>query len=581
MVRQWVVGLLLLVGVGCASVGEDVTVPTSVPVAVTVAVAVESDNVAVEPALVATDIVPTVEAVATVVPTAVPEVAAAPKSVIPADILVLYEEEIVFPEGATEGAVSRELPLDEAHRYVLYAFEGQRVDVSLTAETEFLSDFSVILAPLEGGAIGIGLSQLSFVDEKPVLSVVLPETGHYGLVLLPPDDWPEAVIYQLTVAISALDEVVEGDGESAVLHGYRFAESIDIGSYHIELFNDPLFASGGGRAMIFHRGTLVEQIAFATDLNPLSGQDVTLSGVPNLIVQTFSGGAHCCFGTFVYELGKVLTPILEIPFSECGGTFADLNGDGRYEYQTCDDAFAYRYCSYVASPFPSVVMGFDGERYMPVSADYVDLYGDEIASGEARARSSEKTEVGWDGTYKCDVLPAVLSYLYSGQGEAGRKLFNETYTELDREIFWAEMMLVLGQSVLYEAPADLPLIILPDSYRLEHGYDCGIDEGIVRVMAVGEPLCGEPLAVRDIFWLSAGLSEAGLLPETYYFQYAEDCVTACPILVVSFVGGEQVDVASVELKSTDDGYGYVVYVDQAGQQSQFRLRGDMGWERVE
>ena len=80
-------------------------------------------------------------------------------------------------------------------------------------------------------------------------------------------------------------------------------------------------------------------------------------------------------------------------------------------------------------------MGFDGTQYVPVSHDYVSLYGDEIASAEARARSLDKTAIGWDGTYKCDVLPAVLSYLYSGQGEAGRRIFNETYTELDRICF--------------------------------------------------------------------------------------------------------------------------------------------------
>ena len=71
-------------------------------------------------------------------------------------------------------------------------------------------------------------------------------------------------------------------------------------------------------------------------------------------------------------------------------------------------------------------------------------------------------------------------------------------------------MFVLGQSPLYREPIDLPLIILPDSYRLEHGYDCGFDEGVVRVMAVEEPPCGNPLAVRDIFWLGERLSGSGI-----------------------------------------------------------------------
>ncbi len=200
---------------------------------------------------------------------------------------------------------------------------------------------------------------------------------------------------------------------------------------------------------------------WATGLNRMSGVDIDGTGYPNVIIEKYSGGAHCCFSTSVYDLGETLTPV-DLPPSPGGnspGEFEDLNGDGVFEFLTADDSFAYAYCCFAGSPAVPVVLVYSPavRRYVPASFKYPGLYCEAIARDAERARAaSSSADLGWDGTGKCEVLPLVLDYLYSGDTAAAWEALAAYYPWPDCEAFRAEIEAVVASSPYYAAPLPQP-----------------------------------------------------------------------------------------------------------------------------
>jgi len=200
-------------------------------------------------------------------------------------------------------------------------------------------------------------------------------------------------------------------------------------------------------------------VDWATGPGKLSGRDIDGSGHPNVIIESYSGGAHCCFETLVYDLAETLVPI-GLPASPGGnapGEFVDLDGDSVFEFRTCDDSFAYAYCSYAGSPCVPAVLVYDSgqRRYAPKSYACPELYRDEIRLDTERAKLAliGGGDTGWDGTPKCDVLPLVLDYLYSGEPEAAWDAVEAYYLFSERDAFRAEIEAVVGASPYFAKPS--------------------------------------------------------------------------------------------------------------------------------
>ena len=54
------------------------------------------------------------------------------------------------------------------------------------------------------------------------------------------------------------------------------------------------------------------------------GIDVTGSGSPEMIIGHWTGGAHCCFGFTVLELGKELRVVAELDAKDSGGAHFEV-----------------------------------------------------------------------------------------------------------------------------------------------------------------------------------------------------------------------------------------------------------------
>jgi len=146
---------------------------------------------------------------------------------------------------------------------------------------------------------------------------------------------------------------------------YTLLEEVIVGAYAVRLWQDttPISVSFVGVATISayqQEELLIEE---AESLGALTGTDINGDGFGDAIIRSYSGGAHCCFTTYAYSLGQEAEQILALAGGNCSGTFRDLDGDGLYEFVTCDDRLIRRYHGRVAAIDPvGFVRLMTGER---------------------------------------------------------------------------------------------------------------------------------------------------------------------------------------------------------------------------
>jgi hypothetical protein len=70
------------------------------------------------------------------------------------------------------------------------------------------------------------------------------------------------------------------------------------------------------------------------------------NATPEVVVSFYTGGAHCCSDTKVLTQAKGGSSWQTVKLGELDGgplTAADLDGDGRYEFESRDNAFLYTF----------------------------------------------------------------------------------------------------------------------------------------------------------------------------------------------------------------------------------------------
>ncbi|HLO24164.1 MAG TPA: hypothetical protein VK193_12180 [Methyloceanibacter sp.] len=104
---------------------------------------------------------------------------------------------------------------------------------------------------------------------------------------------------------------------------------------------------------------------------------------PEVVVSFYSGGAHCCSETSVVASSADGSAWKTIDVGEFDGgplLATDLDGDGRYEFETRDNAFLYAFGCYACSTAPLEILAIEtgavknvtsDERFKPVHAAYL------------------------------------------------------------------------------------------------------------------------------------------------------------------------------------------------------------------
>ena len=92
---------------------------------------------------------------------------------------------------------------------------------------------------------------------------------------------------------------------------------------------------------------------------PLQVRDLDGDGEPEVLVDAYSGGAHCCALTEILRFTGSAYSTSEAFWGNTGYDLTDLDGDARPEFVASDDTFAGAFTSYAASFFPPLVLDYD------------------------------------------------------------------------------------------------------------------------------------------------------------------------------------------------------------------------------
>lgn len=198
--------------------------------------------------------------------------------------------------------------------------------------------------------------------------------------------------YRLTLVFEDSDKTEQGEvrlaytnvfklPQGAKLVRQRKANGYDVKVYNVsteEDYGSFLLIEKGGKLKEFLKGDSVVGggFNFADDPNlwdyPAGKKSATLfrttadktgEGTPDIAVQYYTGGAHCCFNMYFYELGSEAVKKVPTIF----GYDSDIIATGRRPQgslilRTGDSNFAYWLTSFAGSPIPSVILTFrDGE----------------------------------------------------------------------------------------------------------------------------------------------------------------------------------------------------------------------------
>jgi hypothetical protein len=101
----------------------------------------------------------------------------------------------------------------------------------------------------------------------------------------------------------------------------------------------------------------------------LSIHDLDGDGEPEVLLDLFWGGAHCCSWTRVYRYdasGNTYVPVNHF-WGDLGYRLQDLDGDGKPELISGDDRFAYRFAAFAFSGFPIQIWSYAGGRFTDVT----------------------------------------------------------------------------------------------------------------------------------------------------------------------------------------------------------------------
>jgi hypothetical protein len=186
-------------------------------------------------------------------------------------------------------------------------------------------------------------------------------------------------------------------------------------------------------------------IAFFTGSGGLTVQDLNGDNNPEVITDMFTGGAHCCTYSLIYQYNLQQKQYVEsrANWGNLGYRLRDLDGDGKTEFYSANDRFAYAFTSYAGSAFPVMILRFEKGSMVDVTRQYPK----QIYSDAYRLWQTYKERSTSAGDATRGVLAAYLADKYLlGQQEDGWKRLESVYKGSDRSEFFGSLRTFLKKT---------------------------------------------------------------------------------------------------------------------------------------
>jgi hypothetical protein len=187
-------------------------------------------------------------------------------------------------------------------------------------------------------------------------------------------------------------------------------------------------------AVVFEH-SLDENVAVLTRCATVG--DVDGDGRGELILESYSGGAHCCFSYLIFSLGDTPALMARFEAQDSGAMLKDDDGDGIIEFHSEDMAFAYFGAPFAASVRAPIVVVYDNgafhlaEHFMRKPAPSEDEWKKRADGVRADWDNKEVMDMTFDSEEWGRVPPSLwrnmLDLIYSGNGELAWKFLDELW----------------------------------------------------------------------------------------------------------------------------------------------------------
>jgi hypothetical protein len=95
--------------------------------------------------------------------------------------------------------------------------------------------------------------------------------------------------------------------------------------------------------------------------------DLEGEGEPEVVVDTYTGGAHCCTVSKIWRFDGGAYSAIEHDWGNQVYRLRDFGRDGRVEFRSADDRFSYAFGSYAGSRWPVHILRYRNGRLRDVT----------------------------------------------------------------------------------------------------------------------------------------------------------------------------------------------------------------------
>jgi hypothetical protein len=144
------------------------------------------------------------------------------------------------------------------------------------------------------------------------------------------------------------------------------------------------------------------------DQSSVQALDLEHDGQPDVVLDLFTEGAHCCFvrQIFSFDPGTMTYAVTQHDFGNAGALIVDIDHNGRFEFLSADNAFAYAFTDFAASALPIQILTFSGGQFTNVTRQYPKLIAKDAArwmkAFKSTARQHYSDSVGVAAAWAAD-----------------------------------------------------------------------------------------------------------------------------------------------------------------------------------
>ena len=178
---------------------------------------------------------------------------------------------------------------------------------------------------------------------------------------------------------------------------------------------------------------------WALGLDKISGADLNADGKPELVLDGYSGGLHCCYTYVIVTLGPSPRVVRALR-SQLPMIFAE-QPDGTTLIHADDGIFDYFLVPHSDAVIPKLILKMEGNNLVDVSARFPKAYDEEIEQARSQITSLElekfrqsnyRDRLFTDQTSTVHkILTIVLDYLYSGREAKSWEVLSELWPPAD------------------------------------------------------------------------------------------------------------------------------------------------------